>query len=133
MNICFYTDTFFPWVGGAETVLDNLARELTGMGHAIVVLAPRAPDAHDEQYPYKVVRYRKPFSKRIGLRLMVPKLAMLHHKHRFDIIHCHSSYPPAYVALAFRKLFDVPIVVRPHGSDVLPGGASAPIPGLKKN
>ena len=40
MNICFYTDTFFPWVGGAETVLDNLARELTGLGHAIVVLAP---------------------------------------------------------------------------------------------
>lgn len=132
MNICFYTDTFFPWVGGAETVLDNLARELTGLGHHIVVLAPKARNTHDAQYPYEVVRYRKPFSKRIGLRLMVPRLVMLHRRHRFDIIHCHSSYPPAYVALAFRKLFDVPIVVRPHGSDVLPGGRIRSNPRVEK-
>ena len=46
---------------------------------------------------------------------------MLHRRHRFDIIHCHSSYPPAYVALAFRRFCNVPVVVRPHGRDVLPG------------
>ena len=57
---------------------------------------------------------------------------MLHRKHRFDIIHCHSSYPPAYVALAFRKLFDVPVVVRPHGSDVLPGGRIRSNPRVEK-
>lgn len=132
MNICFYTDTFFPWVGGAEMVLDNLARELTGLGHSIVVLAPRAHDANDEQYPYEVVRYRKPFSKRIGLRLMVPKLVMLHRKHRFDIIHCHSSYPPAYVALAFRQICKVSVVVRPHGRDVLPGARNRNHPRVSK-
>ena len=29
MRVLCYTDTFLPLVGGAETVLDNLARQLT--------------------------------------------------------------------------------------------------------
>ncbi|MAT16326.1 MAG: glycosyltransferase [Planctomyces sp.] len=121
MNICMLTDTFFPNVGGAEMVLDHLSRELVNLGDKVVVMAPRAKAAYKDNAPYEVVRYRKPFSKHLGLRLLLPRLMKLHRRCRFDVIHCHAAYPPAYVALAFSKLTGIPVVVRPHGSDILPG------------
>ncbi len=121
MRICFYTDTFLPHVGGAEVVLDNLARQLSRRGESVVVLAPSVVDHDDASFGYPVVRYRKPFSKRIGVRQTLPKLLKLHAQQRFDVIHCHSAYPPAYVATTVRGWFGTPIVVRPHGSDILPG------------
>jgi glycosyltransferase involved in cell wall biosynthesis len=36
-------------------------------------------------------------------------------------LHCHSGYPPAYVGATFKKCVGIPLVVRPHGSDVVPG------------
>jgi len=119
MKICFYTDTFLPNVGGTEIVLDNLARQLSRRGESVVVLAPGNGDDVDHGYP--VVRYRKPFSKRVGVRQTLPKLLALHAQHRFDVIHCHSAYPPAYVATTLRGWFGTPVVVRPHGTDILPG------------
>lgn len=120
MKICFYTDTFLPSVGGAEMVLDNLARQLTRRGESVVVLAP-GPGQDDEKRGYPVVRYRKPFSKRLGVRQTLPKLLKLQAQQRFDVIHCHSAYPPAYVAATLRGWLGTPVVVRPHGSDILPG------------
>jgi glycosyltransferase involved in cell wall biosynthesis len=119
MNICFYTDTFLPNVGGAEVVLDNLARQLARRGESIMVYAPGRADHHD--YGYPVVRYRKPFSKRFAVRQALPKLMALHALNRFDVIHCHAAYPPAYVAATLRRWTGTPVVVRPHGSDILPG------------
>ena len=37
MNICFLTDTFFPRVGGAEMVLDNLATRMIERGETPAV------------------------------------------------------------------------------------------------
>ncbi|MCA9041084.1 MAG: glycosyltransferase family 4 protein [Planctomycetaceae bacterium] len=121
MNICMLTDTFFPNVGGAEMVLDHLARELVNRGDYVLVMAPRSRQPYDDRAPYFVERYRKPFSKHFGLRLLLPRLLKLHRQINFDVIHCHAAYPPAYVARAFSKLTGVPVVVRPHGSDILPG------------
>ncbi len=123
MRVLCYTDTFLPLVGGAETVLDNLARQLTRRGDSVTVLAPRVRGAppDDDDHPYAVRRYRKPFSKRVGVRLILPRLLAMHRRQRYDVIHCHSAYPPAYVALSLRRLTGLPVVVRPHGSDVLPG------------
>ncbi|QDU81950.1 Glycogen synthase [Polystyrenella longa] len=121
MKVCLLTDTFFPNVGGAEMVLDHLARELVERGADVVVLAPKSRNAHEDQYPYQVERYRKPFSKHWGLRLFLPKLMLLHRRYQFDVIHCHAAYPQAYVARTFSQITGVPVVVRPHGSDILPG------------
>ncbi len=101
MRVLCYTDTFLPLVGGAETVLDNLARQLTRRGDSVTVLAPRVRGAppDDDDRPYAVRRYRKPFSKRVGVRLILPRLLAMHRRQRYDVIHCHSAYPPAYVAL----------------------------------
>ena len=42
MNLCLYTATFLPTIGGAELVLHELASWLTGQGHGVTVLARTA-------------------------------------------------------------------------------------------
>ena len=122
LSICAYTDTFLPDVGGAEVVLDTLAAKLQDAGHSVVVLAPntRTKGPHPNSI-YRLSRYRRPVSKRFGVRLTLGRLIGLHARHRFDVIHCHAAYPQGYVASSFKKLFGVPYVIRPHGSDILAG------------
>ena len=122
MNICCFTDTFFPLVGGAETVLHNLAVQLA-KSEKVHVFAPRVRKAENRMdVPYHVHRYAKPSSKRFMVRQVLFKLAWLNTRYRFDILHCHSAYPPAFAGATFRRWTGIPVVVRPHGSDVVPGG-----------
>jgi glycosyltransferase involved in cell wall biosynthesis len=123
MRICCYTDTYFPLVGGAEMVLHNLASRLAQWGDHVHILAPKARGLDNAlESPYLVHRYGKPSSKRFLVRQVLPHLIWLHLRYGFDLLHCHSGYPPAYVGATFKRMFNIPMVVRPHGSDVVPGG-----------
>jgi len=127
--VCLYTDTFLPDVGGAQMVAHNLAARLCQQQRHVVVVAPRPRhvDGSDEKKGdaqegrYQVSRFRRPISKRWGVRLVLPRLIRLHRRHRFDVLHCHAAYPQAYVASTLKRLYGIPYVVRPHGSDILPG------------
>ncbi len=133
LRICFFTDTFFPFVGGAETVLHNLALRLTGRGVDVTVLAPQVRKCDNRlDVPYRVVRYSRPSSKRFAVRQTLIPLVLLHTRHRFDLLHCHAGYPQAYVGATFRRLFGVPMVVRPHGSDILPNDRIRRCPRLER-
>jgi glycosyltransferase involved in cell wall biosynthesis len=124
LSICLFADVALPVVGGAQTVLDALARQLLSLGHRPVIVAP-APrwTWSDDVFPYRVERHRRLRSKRIGTRILLPRLLRLHRRHRFDLVHCHSAYPPAHVSRTLRRLTGLPYVVRPHGADILPGEA----------
>ena len=125
MHILFFTDTFFPLVGGAEMVLHNLALRLQDAGEKVTVLAPRVKGMDQEQdraYSYRVVRYRTPRSKRFFQRRMLWDLLRIHWEGPVDMLHCHAGYPQAFVGASFKLLTGVPMVVRPHGSDVVPVG-----------
>ena len=122
MKICCYTDTFFPIVGGAEMVLHNLALQLSRLGDDVHIFAPRFKGKGLVlESPYHVHRYSNPFSKRYMVKKVLLRLAWLHLRYKFDMLHCHSGYPPGYVGQTFKKWFKVPVVVRPHGSDIVPG------------
>lgn len=124
LSVCLYTDVAPPGIGGAQTVLDCLARRLVARGHRPIVLAPPARAAADDAaLGYPIHRHRRQVSKRLGTRLVLPRLLLLHHRHRFDVVHCHAAYPQAHVAATFGRLCGVPFVVRPHGSDILPDDA----------
>jgi glycosyltransferase involved in cell wall biosynthesis len=132
MNICCFTDTFFPLVGGAEMVLHNLALQLVE-SEEVHVFAPRVRKAENKMdVPYRVHRYGKPSSKRFFVRQILVRLAWLQMRYKFDLLHCHSAYPPAYAAATFKRLTGIPMVVRPHGSDVVPGGRIRKNPGLER-
>jgi glycosyltransferase involved in cell wall biosynthesis len=122
LSICLFTPLCPPSVGGAQNVLDQIARRLVEGGHRPVVVAPRPREAWDDRrLAYPVVRHRRPWSKRFAVHGILPRLAALHVRHRFDVVHCHSAYPHAVIAATMRRLFGVPYVVRPHGADILPG------------
>ena len=122
LSICFFTDVCPPTLGGAQTVLDQLCRQLVRVGHRPVVVAPPAREPFDDRsLDYPVIRHRRQWSKRFGVRAILPRLLALHARHRFDLVHCHAAYPQAHVARSLRRLTGIPFVVRPHGTDVLPG------------
>jgi glycosyltransferase involved in cell wall biosynthesis len=132
LSVCLFSDVSLPALGGAQTVLDCLARRLVAAGHRAVVVAPRPREPWDDaRLGYPVVRHRRPFSKRVGTRLLLPRLLALHRRERFDLVHCHAAYPQAHVAATLRRLSGVPFVVRPHGCDVLPGEAIRRSPRLE--
>lgn len=122
LAICLLSDVALPTLGGAQTVLDCLARRLQAAGHRAVVVAPQPREPwEDSRLGYPVVRHRRPFSKRFGTRLLLPRLLALHRRERFDLVHCHAAYPQAHVAATLGHLTGLPFVVRPHGCDILPG------------
>jgi L-malate glycosyltransferase len=122
MNLCLYTATFLPTIGGAELVLHALASALEAQGHAVTVLAPRVRRADNRvRAAYHLRRYQRPSSKRFGVRQILLYLLHEYWRRPFDVLHCHGAYPPAYVGATFKRLLNLPMVVRPHGSDILPG------------
>lgn len=122
MNLCLYTATFLPTIGGAELVLHELASWLTGQGHGVTVLAPyvRHADNHVAA-TYRLRRYQRPSSKRFGVRQILLSLVHEYWRRPFDVLYCHGAYPPAYVGSTLSRWFKVPLVVRPHGADILLG------------
>lgn len=122
MNLCLYTATFLPTIGGAELVLHELASALVGHGHGVTVLAPFVRRANNHlAATYRVRRYQRPSSKRFGVRQVLLYLLHEYWQRPFDVLHCHGAYPPAYVGAAFKRLLKTPMVVRPHGADIIPG------------
>ncbi len=119
MRICLLTGTFFPKVGGAEICVDQLARAFVGLGHDVVVVAPRAEGTvDDEGYGYPVYRYRPSWSQRgwyLGLRGL---LTRLHQERKFDLLNAHMAYPSGYVGLKWSRKYRVPLVITPHGGGV---------------
>jgi glycosyltransferase involved in cell wall biosynthesis len=122
MNLCLYTATFLPTIGGAELVLHELASWLTGQGHRVTVLAPYVRHANNHVAAmYRLRRYQRPSSKRFGVRQILLYLGHEYWRRPFDVLHCHGAYPPAYVGSTLSRWFKIPLVVRPHGADILPG------------
>jgi glycosyltransferase involved in cell wall biosynthesis len=122
MNLCLYTATFLPIIGGAELILHELASFLAAQGHGVTVLAPYVRRADNRvEAPYRLQRYQRPSSKRFGVRQVLLHLMYAHWRQPFDVLHCHGAYPPAYVGATFGRIFKRPLVVRPHGADILPG------------
>jgi glycosyltransferase involved in cell wall biosynthesis len=125
MRICFYTETALPKLGGQQVVVDRLARELVALGHDVTVLTqpPRRPlVADDSAYPYRVVRHPRFVSTTALVGWYRRYLLRLHREQSFDIIHCHSLYPTAWVAALAKRQLGVPLVLTSHGGDVREGG-----------
>jgi glycosyltransferase involved in cell wall biosynthesis len=135
MRICLYTETALPKMGGQEMVVDALARQFQVLGHDPVVLAPRPRlplRAQDSQLPYLVVRHPRFYSTRFLVGWYRWFLRRLHRRCRFDVLHCHGLYPPAYLAALSRASVDIPTVVTSHGGDVNPQNVRLAKPVLRE-
>lgn len=123
MRICLFVGTALPKVGGAEIVVDKLARHWTNAGAEVTVLAPRPsifakPD--DTQFPYRVLRHPPILSSRYGVEWYGRHLLAAHRSLRFDVVHCHGIFPHGYLAARLKEQLGIPLVFTSHGGDVGP-------------
>jgi glycosyltransferase involved in cell wall biosynthesis len=135
MHICLYTATALPKVGGQELVVDALARQFAARGHDVVVLAPRPRRplrADDGSLPYPVVRHPRFVSTRRLISWYRWWLLRLHRARGFDLLHCHGTYPPGYLAALCRAHLDVPVVITSHGGAVRSGSTGPLAPLLRR-
>ncbi len=131
MRIGCYTFSFLPIVGGAELLLHGLAESLTERGHEVTVWAPRVRGRDNRVAArYRLRRYTRPSSKRFGVRQTLPWLLLDAWGRRPEVLHCHGAYPAGYVGAAFKRLTGTPMVIRPHGADILPGEWITRVPRL---
>ncbi len=134
MRICFYSETALPKIGGQELVIDALARQFLALGHEPLVLAPppknRPVTAHDAALPYPVVRHPRFFSTRYLVEWYAMFLRRAWRQHRFDVLHCHSIYPCAYLAALTKDRLGIPTVITSHGGDVHAEGRRLLKPGI---
>jgi len=55
MKILVYSPSFYPNIGGLETIISNLAHEFTAQGHEVKLIS-QTPDVRAKQFPFEVVR-----------------------------------------------------------------------------
>lgn len=121
MRILLVTQRFRPLIGGAESVLGELTRELVRQGHEVTVLTARWDStwpAEERVDDVKVIRL--PF-RRIRLwgtwRFMrAMKRWLIEHGRAFDVWYVSMLKHCAWVAIGSSWRLRVPVVLRPEGS-----------------
>ena len=98
MRICLYTNTWrCRKVGGQEIVVDSLARQFLSLGHEPVVSDPLAEIAGSVlmrlRYPMTVAWHPRFLSTRCFCVLVWTLDGKAASPRRFDVIHCHGTYP----------------------------------------
>ncbi len=103
MKILYIVDNYYPHIGGAELLFQQLAEGMVAEGHTVTVLTPRNfPDYRDEEKHngVRIVRQRVPaFAQRYFFTfLALFKAITLARQH--DLVHTatFNSVPPAWLA-----------------------------------
>src|SRR5580704_11495911 len=122
MRILKISDVFFPRVNGVSTSIETFRRDLTALGHEVVLVAPDYPPAAAAgvaaadpsilRVPARAVP-RDPEDRimsRRGLRRALDSLA----EARFDVVHIHTPFLAHYAALRFARAHAIPVVATYH-------------------
>ncbi|NJE30887.1 glycosyltransferase family 1 protein [Thermococcus sp. 18S1] len=122
LKIAIASDWFYPKIGGIESHIDELARNLVFMGHEPYVLTHdyRYMKPYIDSFPYHVVRfpatlYFRKYHSSVGF-LQFWRINEFYKREGFDITHVHSIYSPLAVAVSkiSRGIRDVPVVATNH-------------------
>ena len=124
MKIGLFTDQYYPNVSGVVTSIKMLYEGLEAMGHECYIFtsfeksegngieelkSKRVINLHGIRYPFKAVRnYRFSFGYRKSIKIIA--------KYDLDIIHVHTEYNIAKIAIRASKKLGIPIVHTLHTS-----------------
>ena len=114
MKVCMVNSFYPPYIGGAETYVSNLARNLADMGLEVTVYCANRPSPSGVTFDgsVRVVRMRSPLSfYGTPLSCFPPSFAV----GDYDVIHC--NFPNPYftaVSAALGKAEGVPAVLTWH-------------------
>jgi glycosyltransferase involved in cell wall biosynthesis len=125
MNLLMLSPSFFPAVGGVETHVLRVCRELAARGHQVCVIAPRREAAWLQRETIGQIDIVRVPAR--GARIATLNLVAAMAK-RFDAIHCHDTYSFFRYCLAARVLFpSLPVFITFHGYEAWPVPAEAKI------
>ena len=124
MNICMFTNTYLPHVGGVARSVAIFAEDLRDMGHNVLVVAPTYPDSDEapqenQEYEEKGV-LRLPAIQNFNgsdfsVRIPIPfYIAERIEEFQPDIIHSHHPYLLGDSALRAARKHSLPLVFTHH-------------------
>ncbi len=126
MRILEVTQRYPPALGGVETQVSGLTRQLSALGHRVEVLTTdlrrdrpfeRLGALPDGELSSAVRRHRAlrglPFPH--GTGLVAPGMATELLRTNAEVVHAHAfGYPPTWFAAAARRLHRTPLVIETH-------------------
>ncbi|MGH9563722.1 MAG: glycosyltransferase, partial [Terracidiphilus sp.] len=128
MRILKISDVFFPRVNGVSTSIETFRRDLSALGHEVVLVAPAYPQTGadpDESANPSVHRVparavpRDPEDRIMffgGLRRTLAALVPNGHSPpaQFDVVHIHTPFLAHYAGLRFARTQGIPVVATYH-------------------
>lgn len=119
MNVCMFTNTYLPHVGGVARSVSRFAQDLNALGHKVLVVAPEFPgEQGSEDNGVEVLRVPaiqnfngSDFSVRIPMPFVIDK--------RIDdfypeVIHSHHPFLLGDAALRVARKRQLPLVFTHH-------------------
>jgi len=119
MNICMFTNTYLPHVGGVARSISNFTQDLRNAGHDVMIIAPTFPDCekHDamDSGIFRVPAIQNFNGSDFSVRLPVPFLVDQQiDTFRPDIIHSHHPYLLGDAALRSARRRKLPLIFTHH-------------------
>lgn len=118
-NVAIVSDIFFPSLGGATFVVDNLAKHLQRRGNCNVVIITGQVKGHEDTVEYPVIRCKSiKIPKAFGDSLPMPKwdgkFKKLMKKLNLDVIHVHTVFGVATYTMKFGRKHNIPVIFHGH-------------------
>lgn len=119
INIGIFCDAFFPMIDGVINVMDNYAKRLLKYANVTVFVPQGRDKTYVDNFPYKVVRCKKKFiCPGLDYDLPLPDIDgefMDELKNsKLDIVHIHSPFSIAKVAVNYAKKHKIPCIATCH-------------------
>ncbi|MGC9372634.1 MAG: glycosyltransferase [Thermovirgaceae bacterium] len=118
MNICMFTNTYLPHVGGVARSVSSFAEDLRRMGHRVLIVAPTFPndEAHaDENEVLRVPAVQNfngsDFSVRIPIPMFIDRKI---DEFRPEVIHSHHPFLLGDAAFRAASRRNLPLVFTHH-------------------
>lgn len=117
MRVLMISDVYFPRITGVSTSIQTFAREFTGKGHDVTLIAPDY--GYSEPEPFEVLRIP---SRYLPVdpedRMLRPRQLRRHDadlvQRGFDLVHIHTPFFAHYNGLGLAKRLGVPVVESYH-------------------
>lgn len=115
MKIAFVFEIFFPTVNGVITSTLNLARNLTEMGHEVLLIAPRWKEYREPRVEGLPVRYITSTANWVypGMRTVLPwnrTVAAILEREGVDILHVTGPWLLTWAAMRGARRLGIPVV-----------------------
>jgi len=121
MKVALVAPYFFPHIGGVESHVLALARELVKKGNEVQVFTSKHADLKEFDTVEGVPVRRVPVSSMIFDTPLTPKLMAMLRSDKWDIIHAHSPPPlSSYYAARAAARSGVPLVYTHHCDPEMP-------------